>query len=102
VDGPVAFLWECGWLGRRAGGAPLSPDEYEAIRGDARRFLDAPTDAVIDGRTARFLATACAAAGQTPLGATIHAPRVPVVQLLWHRSAVGADQHRRPAACREC
>ena len=60
ADGPIAFVCECGRLGCDAL-AELSLDEYEAVRGDARRFLVKPgheqPDDVIDGRHIRYVVT---------------------------------------------
>jgi serine/threonine-protein kinase RsbW/stage II sporulation protein AB (anti-sigma F factor) len=93
VDGPVAFVCECGRLGCDAL-VELLLDEYEAVRSDARRFLVAvgheDPDDVIDGRHARYVVTgkrgsaADAAMRSDPRGDGA------VVQLLWSRSSVPA------------
>jgi hypothetical protein len=60
ADGPVAFVCECGRVGCDAL-VELTVEEYEAVRGDARRFFVEPghelPDDVVDARYARFVVT---------------------------------------------
>jgi serine/threonine-protein kinase RsbW/stage II sporulation protein AB (anti-sigma F factor) len=89
ADGSVAFVCECGRVGCDAL-VELSVEEYEAVRGDARRFFvepghELPGD-VIDARHPRFVvATKRGSAAEEALRSDPRADRA-VVQLRWTRS----------------